>query len=155
MKNIFLFCLWMTGFVLCSNSFAQQNNPLYDQKLADSLEADDYGMKAYVLVILKTGPVKIENKALTDSIFRGHLNNIGRLAKEGKLVVAGPLKQNEKTYRGIFILNVKTLDEAKILLQSDPAVKEKLLEAELFQWYGSAALPMYLKDHARIEKNKI
>ncbi len=155
MKNIFRFCLWMTGLVLCYSSFAQQNNPLYDQKLADSLGADDYGMKAYVLVILKTGPVKIENKALTDSLFRGHLNNIGRLAKEGKLVVAGPLKQNEKTYRGIFILNVKTLDEAKILLQSDPAVKEKLLEAELFQWYGSAALPMYLKDHARIEKNKI
>jgi uncharacterized protein YciI len=126
----------------------------FNQALADSLGADEYGMKMYVLVILKTGSNKIENKAKVDSLFRGHMANIGRLANLGKLVVAGPLKKNEKTYRGIFILNAKTLDEAKALLDTDPAVKEKLLEAEMYEWYGSAALPVYLKTHSVIQKKE-
>jgi len=134
---------------------SQSNNPSYNKTLADSLGGDDYGMKAYVLVILKTGPVVIENKKIVDSLFKGHLNNIGRLAKEGKLVVAGPLKKNEKTYRGIFILNVKTIEEANALLATDPAVKEKLLDAELYNWYGSSALPMYLPFHEKVEKKKM
>ena len=41
---------------------AQSTNSKYDKHLADSMGADDYGMKMYVLVILKTGPVKIEEK---------------------------------------------------------------------------------------------
>ena len=60
--------------------------------------------------------------------------------------------KNDRSYRGIFILNVTSLDEAQELLQTDPAVEQKLLEAELFQWYGSAALPEYLKSHKKIEK---
>ncbi|MCO4293272.1 YciI family protein [Solitalea sp. MAHUQ-68] len=135
-------------------SRAQNVNPSYNKALADSLGADDYGMKPYVLVILKTGPTKIEDKKKLDSIFRGHFNNIGRLAKKGDLVVAGPLKKNDKTYRGIFILNIKTIEEAKPLLNTDPAVSSGVLDYELFQWYGSAALPMYLPFSEKIEKTK-
>ena len=133
----------------------QEVNPNYDQALAKSLGADDYGMKSYVLVILKTGDNRTESKALRDSLFAGHMDNIGRLAKLGKLVVAGPLGKNEQNYRGIFILNVTTLEEANELLLTDPAIKEKLLQADLYKWYGSAALPEYLKYHAKIEKTKI
>ena len=103
------------ALLLCISSLAihaQSNNPKYDKALADSLGGDDYGMKMYVLVILKSGPVNISDKATTDSLFSGHLQNIRRLANQGKLVVAGPLEKNEKDYRGIFILNVKTIDEA-------------------------------------------
>ena len=140
--------------LLSTTIYAQADNPKYDKALADSLGADDYGMKSYVLVILKTGSNKVEDKATLDSLFKGHLANIGRLADLGKLVVAGPLKKNDKTYRGIFILNVKTIEEANELLVTDPAVAAKLLDAELYQWYGSAALSEYLKYHDRIEKKK-
>ena len=133
---------------------AQTDNPKYDKALADSLGGDDYGMKSYVLVILKTGANKIDTKETVDSLFRGHMANIGRLAAAGKLIVAGPLKRNERSYRGIFIFNVKTIEEANVLLSTDPAIKEKLLDAELFQWYGSAALPEYLKSHEKIERKK-
>jgi uncharacterized protein len=134
---------------------AQPDLTTYDSILAKKLGADAYGMKSYVLVILKTGSNKIENKAVYDSLFAGHLQNIGRLANLGKLTVAGPLGKNDKQYRGIFILNVKSIEEATELLQSDPTIKEKLLEAELYKWYGSAALPVYLETHKKIEKNKI
>jgi uncharacterized protein YciI len=77
------------------------------------------------------------------------------MARAGKLAVAGPLKENDKTYRGIFILNVPTIQEAVKLLETDPAIKAKMLDAELYQWYGSAALPMYLPYHDMVEKTRM
>lgn len=136
------------------NARAQNSNPTYDKKLADSLGSDEYGMKMYTLVILKTGSNNTTDQPLIDSLFNGHMQNIGRLAKEGKLVVAGPLQKNDKNYRGIFILNVKTTEEAKSLLETDPAVKSKLLDAEIYGWYGSAALPLYLPFHEKVQKSK-
>jgi len=152
MKYRFLTSLFC-GFVLFAA--AQTENAKYDKQLADSLGGDDYGMKTYILVILKTGPTKIEDKKISDSLFKGHMENIGRLAANGKLIVAGPLGKNDKTYRGIFIFNVKTIEEANALLETDPTIKEKVLEAEVFKWYGSAALPMYLPLHEKIQKKNM
>ena len=128
MKQLAL--LLICAFVFTTTN-AQNINPAYDSVLAKELGADEYGMKMYVLVILKTGPVTIEDKAKVDSLFSGHLANINRLAAENKLVIAGPLGKNDKNYRGIFVLNA-TMEEAKTLLQTDPAVHAKLLDAELF-----------------------
>ena len=83
-------CLWL----LTAN--AQNGNTVYDKRLADSLGSDEYGMKMYSLVILKTGSNNTTDQSLIDSLFNGHMQNIGRLAKEGKLVVAGPLQKNDK-----------------------------------------------------------
>lgn len=129
-------------------------NPNYNRELAEKLGADDWGMKRYVLVILKTGPNLTTDRDFISACFRGHLDNINRLVEEDKLVIAGPLGKNDNTYRGIFILNVATVEEAQLLLQTDPAVKEGLLDAELYNWYGSAALPEYLKASDKIWKSK-
>lgn len=150
MKKLILVIHLVVGL----STYAQTDNPKYDKALAESLGGDDYGMKMYVFCILKTGTAKIEDKAKVNELFRGHMENIGRLANEGKLTVAGPLGKNDKNYRGLFIFNVKTIAEAQALLASDPAVAAGLLEGELYEWYGSAALPEYLKAHERIEKKK-
>ena len=136
-------------------ALCQAGNPIYDKTLADSLGADEYGMKSYIFVILKTGPNKIKDKSVSDSLFKGHIANINRLADAGKLVVAGPFGKNDKEYRGLFILNVQTTEEAQALLQTDPAIQQKVFAVELIRWYGSAALPMYLDFHKKIEKEKI
>lgn len=149
MKNILLLIVLVSCYSMAA---AQSAHPKYDKLLADSLGGDEYGMKMYILAILKTGPNAIADKKVLDSLFKGHMENIGRLAANGKLIVAGPLGKNDKTYRGIFILNVKTIDEANALLETDPTIKTKVLAAELFNWYGSAALPTYLPNHRRIEK---
>lgn len=130
-------------------------NPNYDKELADKLGGDDYGMKSYFLVILKTGTNTTSDKELITESFRGHMDNINRLVQEGKLIVAGPLGKNENNYRGIFILNnIKSIEEAKELLQTDLAVKNGLLDYEIFTWYGSAALPKYLPYSEKITKTK-
>ena len=149
-------CVFLTVVLLIFafhfQASAQSDKPKYNKSLADSLGADDFGMKKYVLVILKTGKRENVDKTMQDSLFAGHMKNIGRLVEAGKLVVAGPMQKNDKTYRGIFILNVPTLEEAAVLVDTDPAIKGGLLEPEFYGWYGSAALPMYLKYHPQLQK---
>jgi uncharacterized protein len=80
------------------------------------------------------------------------MDNIGRLAKLGKLVVAGPFGKNELTYRGLFIFNVKSREELHQLLDTDPTIKSGIFELEILDWYGSAALPTYLPNHEKVQK---
>ena len=136
-------------------SFANAQNSAFDQKLADSLGADQRGMKTYLLVILKTGPKdkEISDKKQRDELFKGHFSNMSEMAKAGKLRLAGPFAtKNELGYRGIFLLDVKDEEEAKALLQNDPTIKNGIFEVEILPWFGSAAIPMHLKYHEKISK---
>lgn len=165
MKYIFL----IAGSLIINFTFGQSNtqkqstpkadttnaNPNYDKELAAKLGGDDYGMKSYFLVILKTGANKTTDKELISKSFKGHMNNIHRLVEEGKLIVAGPLGKNESNYRGIFILNnIKTAEDVKELLKTDLAIENGLLDYEIFTWYGSAALPEYLPASDKIWRSK-
>lgn len=134
--------------------FAQEANPNYDEKLAKSLNADERGMKQYVFCILKTGSNTTATAEEKSNLFKGHMANITKLAQEGKLVLAGPFMKNERNYRGLYIFNVSTIEDAKALVDTDPAVKANLLDAELTLWYGSASLQETPKIHEKITKNK-
>lgn len=127
----------------------------FDPELAKRLGADERGMKMYVLCILETGP----NDATVQGderkeVFAGHFANINRLVEEGRLVLAGPFGKNDKSYRGLYIFNVGTIEEAEKLVVLDPAVEAGVFVAELTPWYGSAALMMVKETHQRIEKPK-
>ena len=127
----------------------------YDEALAKKLGSDEYGMKSYFYVVLKTGGNKDQDKELINTAFKGHMDNINRLVKEEKLIVAGPFGKNSDQYRGLFILNnVKTEEEAKAILETDPAIKAGYLTYSIYTWYGSAALPMYLPYSEKITKSK-
>ena len=150
MKKLFL--LLILGFGVFSTN--AQTDSKYDEALAKSLEADEYGMKMYVFVVLKTGGNTKESKTATDSLFAGHMKNIGKMVEDKKLIVAGPFGKNDDSFRGLFILDVKTIEEAKVLMQTDPAIVADLLKPDFYPWYGSAALPLYLKDVDKITKTK-
>ncbi|ASK31626.1 hypothetical protein CEY12_16570 [Chryseobacterium sp. T16E-39] len=137
-------------------SFAQEKKKekvKFNQELATSLGADQYGMKAYTIVMLTSGSAKIEDKAKKSELMKGHMANIGKLADEGKIIVAGPfLEKNKEDYRGMFIFNTKSKEEAEQWVKTDPAVNAGIFSYEIFPWYGSAALPLYLKHHEEITK---
>lgn len=154
MKNIIKSSSLALILILILNISSVAQNPNYDSTLAKSLGADDYGMKGYTLVLLKTGSNRTTDRDFINKCFTGHMSNINRLVELGKLIVAGPLGKNDKTYRGVFILNTTDLKEAEEMLQTDPAIKERLLDAELYNWYGSAALPVYLDASDKIWKVK-
>ncbi|SHM16545.1 Uncharacterized conserved protein YciI, contains a putative active-site phosphohistidine [Flavobacterium saccharophilum] len=141
--------------MFCCEGFSQETEVKFDESLAKSLNADEYGMKKYVFCLLKSGTNKTASKEETQKLFEGHMKNINKLAKEGKLVVAGPFMKNDRNYRGIYIFNVETVQEAEALVATDPAIQAKLLEAELTPWYATAALQETVKIHEKISKKKM
>ena len=134
-----------------SNCFSQSKNPQYDAQLAQKLGADDYGMKQYVMAFLKAGPNRPTDSTARMKLQMAHLKNIGRLANEGKLIVAGPFL-DDQPIKGIFIFNVSTIEEAKKLTETDPAVQAGSLVMELHPWYGSAALMQTVETHKKLQK---
>jgi uncharacterized protein len=152
MKKSILLLVFLLLSVL---GFAQETETKFDEKLAKSLNADEYGMKKYVFCLLKSGTNTTTSKEETQKLFEGHMTNINKLAKEGKLVVAGPFMKNDRNYRGIYIFNVETVQEAEALVATDPAIQAKLLEAELTPWYATAALQETVKIHEKIAKKKM
>ena len=149
MRLIILFTVLLLSYVQLN---AQSGNNEYDSVLAKKLNADNYGMKKYYFVILKTGPAEISDSARRDSIFEGHMKNIVWLASQNKLVVAGPLGKNDKAYEGIFILNTESKTEAEKMLETDTAIKLNLLTAEYYLLYSSAALQQTFELHKKIER---
>lgn len=146
-------------FLSCSSTKVAQQ-PIdtigegYDAALAQQVGADDYGMKKYIIAFLKRGPNRDRTKEESDRLQRAHLDNISKLAEEGVLVLAGPFLDNTDL-RGIYIFDVETVEEAKALTETDPAIQAGSLIMELHPWYGSAATSLVGKWHTKIQKTEI
>lgn len=111
-------------------------------------------MRKYVMAFLKAGPNRLTDSAARMQLQMAHLKNIGRLAAEGKLVVAGPFMDDQEI-RGIFIFNCETVEEARKLTETDPAIQAGSLTMELHPWYGSAALMEVVAIHRTIQEKNI
>lgn len=72
-----------------------------------------------------------------DKLMEGHMANINRLAKEGKLVSAGPFDGGG----GIFILNTQSVDEAKQWLSTDPGVQANRWNIEILPYTSRVSKP--------------
>lgn len=127
---------------------------LIDSSLIKKIKADDYGMKQYVIAILKRGPNRPKDSIEAAKLQKAHLENIMRLADEGKLILAGPFMDNDDV-RGIYIFDVTTIEEARKLTETDPAIQSGSLVMELKPWYGSAALLLVPDIHKKLEKKSI
>ena len=90
-----------------------------------------------------------------ETVFRGHFANMGRLAADRKLVLAGPFGENDKSFRGLFVFAVSTVGEARQLAETDPAVRAGVFIVEYLPWYGSAALMQVNEIHGRIARQGI
>lgn len=154
--------LIMIFFLSCQQSPAPEEairetdtpEMMYDSALAQQLGADEYGMKKYVMAFLKTGPHVETDSAKRAEIMRGHFDNIKRMADEGKLVIAGPFLDKSEL-RGIYVFNVESIEEARALTESDPAVAAGVFIMELHPWYGSAAACLIGEQHKKISKKEI
>ncbi|CAL1519903.1 YciI family protein [Chitinophaga sp. MM2321] len=91
-------------------------------------------VKRYWMVFLKKGPQRNQSEAEAEEIQRGHINNITRLAKARKIVLAGPFG-NDEDLRGIFIMDCKDSIEAVTLINSDPAVQSGRLSFIIKPWW--------------------
>ena len=96
-----------------------------------------YEMTTYYIGFLFRGPKwtpaeTAETRRLQDA----HMANIRRMGAEGKLVIAGPFGDNGDL-RGLYVFRVDSPEEAKALVESDPAVQAGRLRFELHPWYAA------------------
>jgi uncharacterized protein YciI len=99
-----------------------------------------YEMTTYYVGFLLRGPKwTSERTPETDRIQAAHLANIQKLAQEGKLLLAGPFT-DDGDLRGMFVFRVGSLDEAKALAGTDPAVQAGRLKIELHPWYSAKGI---------------
>lgn len=128
-----------------------QTGGSYDSLLARRLGADKIGMKVYVMAFLRKGPHRNQDSAEAAQLQAAHMANIQRMASEGSLVLAGPF-MDDGELRGIYLFNVPSVDEARRLTETDPAVRAGRLAMELHPWYGSAALMEVIRIHNSLQQ---
>jgi uncharacterized protein YciI len=122
------------AFILISIIFSQVS---FCQKDSSAKKLEEK-IKQFWLVIIKTGP---KDKEITDTaernkIFAGPFANIGRLYNEGILKAAGPFGKNDFTWRGLFVLDCKTKEEAETYVKTDPAVAAGVFIVDIVPWYS-------------------
>lgn len=147
--------LWLAMAALSASAQTQvaaSPKPVFDAELAQKTGADDYGMRNYVLVILRTGPTRVEDPERRKAMFAGHMANIQHLSKEGKLVLAGPFGDAVGDWRGLFVFSTDSIDEAKALVATDPVIIQGEMVADYHRWYGSAATMLIGDLHAKLAK---
>lgn len=161
---LFLFLIIIGIFSACKQETPTQNEDpnfpkeesenKYDEDLAKQLGADDYGMKKFVVAFLRRGPNRSQDSTIRANLQRAHLDNITKLAEEGKLVLAGPFLDDGEL-RGIYIFNVSSIEEADSLTKTDPAIQAGSLIMDLKPWYGSASIIQINELHEKIAKINI
>lgn len=137
MKRIILLVV-LSVFTL-ANANAQSRKM---EAAAKSVNADGE-MKTYILVILKAGPTRNQAKERVEQIQKEHMDYLTRLAEDGFLIMAGPIKE-EEDMKGTLLLNTIEIEDAKQRVEEDPAIQSGRLKAEYHLWYtksGAITLP--------------
>lgn len=91
----------------------------------------------YTIVLLR----KAEAPS-TDAIMAGHFENMGRLAREGKLLLAGPFGRDrpDPELRGLFVLDVPTIAQAEAITRTDPSVQAGVFHMDAYPLATTADL---------------
>jgi uncharacterized protein len=118
--------------VLLAASFS--TSPLIATKASYKDTVPEPRMKQYWLVFLLKGNNRTQDSATATQLQQGHMANIERLAREGAIVMAGPMGY-DKDLRGIFVMNAKDSATAAGYIKTDPAVIAGRLRFEIHPWW--------------------
>ena len=125
---------WLKADPLISAEFAvAELHPWWSEDVMKKTESIDRMMTAYLAFLVRGDKWTPEKTPQTAEIQKGHMANIQRLAAMKKLVVAGPFGDDGRL-RGIFVFRVDSLEEARALTLTDPAVQAGRLALELHPW---------------------
>lgn len=102
----------------------------------DEESGDTLLLQQYFLVFLKSGPVRDQNKEVTDSLQLKHLAHLDRMYRLGYADISGPFGDDGEI-RGLTIYNTPTLEMADSLARLDPMVQAGRLEIEVHPWWAA------------------
>jgi len=137
MKILFFFLFISSIVIACSNEqkspeVSITNPEKYDITKDTTVTVGE--MKRYWLVLLQKGPNRNQDSISAEKIQAAHMANITRLAKEGKLVMAGPIGV-EDDLRGIFLMNCTDSTEVENFVKTDSAVMTGRLIMKYYPWW--------------------
>ena len=95
------------------------------------LHAEAPAAQQLFVVIYRPGPAWIPGKPGHQQKLGGHLVFIRGLLADGRLVAGGPFLEGEG---GMAIFRAASMEEAKAILATDPAVIDGVFAAELRAW---------------------
>ena len=123
----------MADPAVASGLFAPEMHPWWSEDVMKRTPAPFKMMTAYLAFLVRGDKWTPEKTPATEAIQKAHLENINRLAEMKKLVVAGPFGDNGRL-RGIFVFRVGSIEEARQLAETDPAVKAGRLALIIHPW---------------------
>ncbi len=94
--------------------------------------SEHYFFYQLVLLVRPANRPQLDQEAAQE-LQEAHMANIRKLAKEGKLVLAGPFL-DDTPLRGIFVLKTQSAVEAKKWVFTDPSVRSNRLAPEIHTW---------------------
>jgi uncharacterized protein len=131
---------WLKADPLIGAEFAvAELHPWWSEDVMKKPESTDHMMTAYLAFLVRGEKWTPGKTPQTAEIQKGHMANIQRLAAMKKLVVAGPFGDDGRL-RGIFVFRVNSLEEARALTLTDPAVQAGRLAMELHPWVVPAGI---------------
>ena len=125
---------WITADpAVAAGHYAVEMHPWWSEDVMKKTTTPQKMMTAYLAFLVRGDKWTPEKTPQTEAIQKGHMANIQRLADLKKLVVAGPFGDNG-TLRGIFVFRVNSIEEARELAASDPAVQAGRLALQIHPW---------------------
>lgn len=109
--------------------------------------AAQYKMTTFYLCLLVTPANPAKPPADVAQLQLDHLANLRRIMAGGKGVIAGPI-EGDGRLRGILVLRVDSIDEARAIADTDPAVKAGQLAFEIHPWFAADGIMKPLFDPA-------
>jgi uncharacterized protein len=123
----------MADPAVAAGHYEVETHPWWSEDVMKKTTTPEKMMTAYLAFLVRGDKWTPEKTPQTEAIQKGHMANINRLAELKKLVVAGPFGDNG-TLRGIFVFRVNSLEEARELAASDPAVQAGRLALQIHPW---------------------
>jgi uncharacterized protein YciI len=118
----------MSMLLLATNALAQTTQPATQPAME---------FEQFQLVFLRSGdnPPDLPKDQIME-LQKQHMAHLMAMGKSGKMVVAGPFgDQDDKTFRGMCLYRVGSIDEARNLAEEDPAVKAGRMKVQVMTWY--------------------
>jgi uncharacterized protein YciI len=113
--------------------FVAEMHPWWSEDVMKKPSAPIKLTTAYLALLTRGAKWTPEKTPATAELQKAHMANIVRLAEMKKLVVAGPFGDDGQL-RGIFVFKVASIDEARALSETDPAVQAGRLAIDIHPW---------------------
>jgi uncharacterized protein YciI len=113
--------------------FVAEMHPWWSEDVMKKPSAPLKMTTAYLALLTRGEKWTPAKTPATEELQKAHLANIRRLADMKKLVLAGPFGDDGRL-RGIFVFKVASIEEARELSATDPAVKAGRLAMDIHPW---------------------